>query len=238
VIDLVDENYRRKTRRVAREGTRPDLNEQLRVMTDNDPPLDKMVGVEFMVIRRLNKSTNWFTVDFVDGDDEDDYEWCEDPFHTQTSIRELWGRTYRYDRNIRRRITGQKKVPYGDSSSDSERDNEEDYSSSSSSDDGDGDGDGCLNHGESDDSKGDDELKSMSDEDSDQTEDYDQPGSSSAEVPSFNLLPGQGYRGGKSRGVGLASLVRGTTFEVVKNLSPRCDKGTTEELEAWRRSFI
>ncbi len=58
VVDLVDENYRRKTRRVAREESRPDLNEQLRVVTDNDPPLDKMVGVEFMVIRRLNKSTN------------------------------------------------------------------------------------------------------------------------------------------------------------------------------------
>jgi hypothetical protein len=89
VVDLVDENYRRKTRRVAREGARPDLGEQLRLVTDNDPPLDKMVGVEFMVIRRLNKSTNWFSVDFVDGDDADDYEWCEGPFHTQTTIREL-----------------------------------------------------------------------------------------------------------------------------------------------------
>ncbi len=31
--------------------------------------------------------------------------------------------------------------------------------------------------------------------------------------------------------------MRGTTFEVVKNLSPRCDQGTAEELKAWRRSF-
>jgi hypothetical protein len=131
VVDLVDENYRRKTRRITKEGCRPDVKEHLRIFTDNDPPLDKMVGVEYMVIRRLNKSTNWFSVDFVDGDEQDDYEWCEGPFHTQTSMRELWGRKYRYDREIRRRITGQKRVPYGESASDSERDNEEDYSSSS-----------------------------------------------------------------------------------------------------------
>jgi hypothetical protein len=94
-----------------------------------------------------------------------------------------------------------------------------------------------VNHGESDDSKGDDQLRSMSDEDSDQTEDYEQPGSSCAEVPSFNLLPGQGYRSGKSRSNGLASLVRGATFEVMKDLSPKCEKRTPEELEVWRRSF-
>ncbi len=44
VVDLVDENYRRKTRRVAREGARPDLGEQLRLVTDNVPPLDKIHG--------------------------------------------------------------------------------------------------------------------------------------------------------------------------------------------------
>ncbi len=145
----------------------------------------------------------------------------------------MWGRKYRYERTIRRRITGQKKVPYGESSSDSVRDNDEDYSSSSDDDD-DGGGD---NRDGADDTKDSGELEDTSDADSDGTEDYEQQGSSSVVVPKFDLLPGQGYRGGKSRAEGLASLVRDTTFEVVKHLSPRCDKGTAEELEAWRRSF-
>jgi hypothetical protein len=221
VIDLVDENHRRKTRRVTREGQRPDLKETLGVLTDNDPPLDKMVGVEFMVIRRLNKSTNWFSVDFVDGDEDDDYEWCEGPFHTQTTIRELWGRKYRYDRAIRRRITGQKKVPYGESSSDSERDNEEDYSSSSD-DDGGNDGE---NRSKSDDSEDFGKSKETSDDDSDETEDYEQQESLSVvDAPKFDLLPGQGYRSGSSRSVGFASFMKDASFEVVKDLSPGCGK--------------
>ncbi len=96
----------------------------------------------------------------------------------------MWGRKYRYDRTIRRRITGQKKVPYGESSSDSVRDNEEDYSSSSDDDD-----DGGNNRDGADDTKDTGGLAETSGEDSDYTEDYEQQGSSSVVVPKFDLLP-------------------------------------------------
>ncbi len=41
---------------------------------DNNPPIDKTVDVEYLVIRRLNKEKDWVSVDFVDGNVEDEYE--------------------------------------------------------------------------------------------------------------------------------------------------------------------
>jgi hypothetical protein len=114
VIELVDEKYRQEgVRGFQRGGQRPRLKDDLDFLTNNSPPLDKEVDIEYMVIRRLNKGKDWVCVDVVDGDMEDDYEWCEGPFHQQTTIRELFGRKHRYDRHIRRRISGRLKVPKG-----------------------------------------------------------------------------------------------------------------------------
>jgi hypothetical protein len=62
-------------------------------------------------------------------------------------------------------------------------------------------------------------------------------GSSSAVAPRFNLLPGQGYRGGNSREAGLAAFIRETTLEVVKDLSPKCEQRSRSQVEEWRWSF-
>ncbi len=74
------------------------------------------------MIRRLNKGKDWFSADFVDGDAIDEFDWCEGPFHQQMSVRELFGKKHKYDRHIRRRITGRKKVALGESSEDSDDD--------------------------------------------------------------------------------------------------------------------
>ena len=191
----------------------------------------------------------------------DDKEWCEGPFRQDMSVRKLFMTKNKHTRPVRRRLNGRENNPIDESSSTDEEDscssstsssltsssddestedekgsgevNEEDHSSSS-----DDDEDGGENHRDgTGDTKESGESNETSDADSDETEDCEQQGSSGVVAPKFDLLPGQGYRGGKSRGEGLASLVRGATFEVMKDLSPKCEKKTPEELEVWRRSF-
>jgi hypothetical protein len=143
---------------------RPRLKDDLDLLTNNNPPLDKDVDIEYLVIRRLNKGKDWVCVDFVDGDMEDDYEWCEGPFHQQTTIRELFGRKHRYDRHIRRRISGRLKVPTGELSHEFDAGEASESSSPSDHD------DGAANSSES--SK---ETKGESGDESDGTEEYNLP---------------------------------------------------------------
>ncbi len=42
----------------------------------------------------------------MDGDEDDGKEWCEGPYHQQTTIRELFGKQQKYDRETRRRFHG------------------------------------------------------------------------------------------------------------------------------------
>jgi hypothetical protein len=157
---------------MERVGQRPRLKDSLNLLISNDIPLEPdPEGIEYLVIRRINHAKNWIDVDFVDGDVEDEFEWCEGPFHQQTSIRELFGRKHRYDIRIRRRIAGRKKIqPDETSSEDREEEFKEDSSSASGGDGG---------HDKSDPSVERDEAVN---EESDGTDDYEQEGSSTAEA--------------------------------------------------------
>jgi hypothetical protein len=106
------------------------LKGKLDLLTQDDPPLDPLVDIEYIVLRRFNKSRNWFDADFVDGDKVDNKQWFEGSFHSQTTVRELFAKKHRYSRKVRRGISGKKKVPLGESSSDT---SESDSSSKSSS---------------------------------------------------------------------------------------------------------
>ncbi len=82
-------------------GMRPKLKDSLDLLTSNDPPLDPCVIVDYIVIRRVNRGTHWFTAEFVNGDNVDDKEWFEGPFHQQMSVRELFGKRRKYLRDVR-----------------------------------------------------------------------------------------------------------------------------------------
>ncbi len=87
-------------------GRRQSLKRCLDRLTNDDPPLEEDLRVDYIVLRRLNNGRNWVQVDFVDGDDDDGKEWCEGPYHQQTTIRELFGKQQKYDRETRRRFRG------------------------------------------------------------------------------------------------------------------------------------
>jgi hypothetical protein len=227
VIELVDERHRGEIRGIERKGQRARLQDDLQLLTDNNPPLDKDVNVEYLVIRRLNKGKDWVSVDFVDGDVEDEYEWCEGPFHQQTTIRELFGKKHRYDRHIRRRISGRKKVPLGDPSEDSVDENGDDSSSSQTDEDE-------VSERSEQAGKSDDEKESASDG----TEDYDHEGSSCAEAPNRweEEKARRQRRGGTHHGVGLASFLRDEPVQK-KNISPELKRLKWIRTKPWRRDF-
>ncbi len=62
--------------------------------------------MDYIVLRRLNNGKDWVQVDFVDGDEDDGKEWCEGPFHQQTTIRELFGKRRKYGRGTEEDSTG------------------------------------------------------------------------------------------------------------------------------------
>ena len=177
VIELLEEKHkpgrnRSEEHAVERVGQRARLKDSLNLLLSNDIPLEPdPEGIEYLVVRRINRAKDWIDVDFVDGDVEDEFKWCEGPFHQGTSIRELFGMKHRYDRSIRRRISGRKKIEPDDSSSeDGKEESKEDSSSASGSDRG---NDGAAPSVERD--------VSVKDE-SDGTEDYEQESSSTAEA--------------------------------------------------------
>ncbi len=106
VIELVEKKHeaercRSEERAVERVGQRARLKDSLNLLLSNDIPLEPdPEGIEYLVVRRINRAKDWIDVDFVDGDVEDEFKWCEGPFHQQTSIRELFGMKHRYDRRI------------------------------------------------------------------------------------------------------------------------------------------
>jgi hypothetical protein len=194
-------------------------------LKDNDPPINKDVDVEYLLIRRINKGKDWVDVDFVDGDLEDEYEWCEGPFHQQTTIRELFGRKHRYDRHIRRRISGRKKVPLGESS-ESEDEHSGDSSSSSSDDSDDGGRTGSP--------KG---TEHKLDAESEGTEDYDQEESSGVEGPDrWKEEKARRIRRGGYRRTGLASFLEEKPV-MVRGLSPDLKELKGIRNKPWRNDF-
>ncbi len=78
-------------------GRRVYLKGKLDLLTQDDPQLDPLVDIEYIVLRRFNnKSRNWFDADFVDGDKVDNNkQWFEGSFHSQTTVRELFAKKHR-----------------------------------------------------------------------------------------------------------------------------------------------
>ncbi len=78
VLEMVEDKHKRQ-RNLSRRGfmrkdLRPRLKDSLDLLTNDDHPLEREVGVEYIVLRRLNKAKDWVQADFVDGDEEDDKE--------------------------------------------------------------------------------------------------------------------------------------------------------------------
>ncbi len=88
---------------------RPSLKGCLDFLTNEDPPLDTDLRIDYIILRRLNNGKDWVDVEFVDGDVKDEKEWFEGPFHQQTTIRELFGKRRKYDRRVKRKVYGIKK---------------------------------------------------------------------------------------------------------------------------------
>jgi len=219
VLEMLEDKHKHE-RSQARIGRRQKLSDTLDLLTNNEPPLDPDVGVEYIVLRRLNKGKDWVCVDFVDGDDVDDKEWCEGPFHQQMSIRELFGKKHRYDRRTRRGITGRKKVPRGESSSDSE-------DSTSSSDEEGSEGD-----------EGDAPVEEAGEE-SDGTEDYvNESSSTTAEKRSVEYQQGDrrgGYRSGNS--MEESEELRRSPPVKERDLSPQLTGLKWKRSKSWREDF-
>ncbi len=129
--------------------------------------------------------------------------------------------------HIRRRISGRKKVPLGDSSEYLVDENDDDSSSSQSDEDE-------VSERSEQSGKSEDENENASDG----TEDYNQEGSSCAEAPNRwdQEKTRRQRRGGTHHSVGLASFLRDEPVQK-RNISPELKRLKWIRTKPWRRDF-
>ena len=93
---------------------RASLQESLDSLTnDESPPLNGLLRVDYIVLRRVNARKNHVHVEFVDGDVKDGNEWSEGPVHVYTTIERLFAMKDTMDRGARREVFGRRKLSDG-----------------------------------------------------------------------------------------------------------------------------
>jgi hypothetical protein len=96
---------------------RVSLQESLDSLTnDESPPLNGLLRVEYIVLRRVNVRKDHVYVEFVDGDVKDGNEWSEGPFPVHMTIKRLFEMKDTMDRGARREVFGQRKLRDGEHS--------------------------------------------------------------------------------------------------------------------------
>ena len=94
---------------------RVSLQESLDSLTnDESPPLNGLLRVDYIVLRRVNARKNHVHVEFVDGDVKDGNEWSEGPFPVYTTIERLFEMKDTMDRGARREVFGRRKLSDGE----------------------------------------------------------------------------------------------------------------------------
>jgi hypothetical protein len=92
-------------------NARQSLTECLDSLTrDENPPLNGLLMVEYIVLRRVNVRKDYVYVEFVDGDLKDGNEWSEGPVPEYMTIRELFRMKDGMDRGARREMYGRRKL--------------------------------------------------------------------------------------------------------------------------------
>ena len=93
---------------------RVSLQESLDSLTnDESPPLNGLLRVDYIVLRRVNARKNHVHVEFVDGDVKDGNEWSEGPVPVYTTIERLFAMKDTMDRGARREVFGRRKLSDG-----------------------------------------------------------------------------------------------------------------------------
>ena len=96
---------------------RVSLQESLDSLTnDESPPLNGLLRVEYIVLRRVNARNGHVYVEFVDGDVKDGNEWSEGPFPEDMTIKGLLEMKDNMDRGARREVYGRRKLRDGEHS--------------------------------------------------------------------------------------------------------------------------
>ena len=96
---------------------RVSLQESLDSLTnDESPPLNGVLRVDYIVLRRVNARKNHVHVEFVDGDVKDGNEWSEGPLPVYTTIERLFKMKDTMDRGARREVFGRRKLSDGEHS--------------------------------------------------------------------------------------------------------------------------
>lgn len=83
---------------------------------DESPPLNGLLRVEYIVLRRVSARKGHVYVEFVDGDVKDGNEWSEGPFPEYMTIKGLFEMKDKMDRGARREVYGQRKLREGEHS--------------------------------------------------------------------------------------------------------------------------
>ena len=77
---------------------------------DESPPLNGLLSVEYIVLRRVNVRKDYVHVEFVDGDTKDENEWFEGPVPEYMTIGALFEMRDEIDRGARRKVYGRRKL--------------------------------------------------------------------------------------------------------------------------------
>ena len=83
---------------------------------DESPPLNKLLRVEYIVLRRVHARKGHVHVEFVDGDVKDGNEWSEGHFPAYMTIERLFEMKDAMDRGARREVYGRRKLRDGEHS--------------------------------------------------------------------------------------------------------------------------
>ena len=97
--------------RIMQTDARLSLQDCLDSLTnDESPPLNGLLRVEYIVLRRVNARKGHVYVEFVDGDVKDGNEWSEGPFPEYMTIKGLFEMKDEMDRGARREMYGRRKL--------------------------------------------------------------------------------------------------------------------------------
>ncbi len=77
---------------------------------DESPPLNGLLSIEYIVLRRVNVRKDYVHVEFVDSDTKDENEWFEGSVPEYMTIGALFEMRDEIDRGARRKVYGRKKL--------------------------------------------------------------------------------------------------------------------------------